>query len=265
MVMLVAITGCMICGCTGEAGENTPAVSDDSTETDTLLVYCGAGLRDPMDEIADVFKQKEGISVDYTYGGSAQLLSQIELVKQGDAYMPGAKSYIDSAAEKGFISKSEKTVYHVLGIIVPKGNPKDIQCLNDLTKEGVRVALGEPSGPAVGKAAKKMLEKDGLWEDVEKNCVVKSGTVNELLVYVSMDQADAAIIWEDLFNPKTMEMVDIPLDKGFVKVIPIGTLSFSENPKNAEKFMNFVSSDEGKAVFEKYGFTTYPSEKYENM
>ncbi|MCK4268932.1 MAG: substrate-binding domain-containing protein, partial [Methanogenium sp.] len=41
--------------------------------------------------------------------------------------------------------------------------------------------------------------------------------------------------------------------------------SFSENPKNAEKFMNFVSSDEGKAVFEKYGFTTYPSEKYENL
>ena len=95
--------------------------------------------------------------------------------------------------------------------------------------------------------------------------MVKSGTVNELHVYVSMNQADAAIIWEDLFNPKTMEMVDIPLDKGFVKVIPIGTLSFSENPENAEKFMNFVSSDEGKAVFEKYGFTTYPSEKYENL
>ncbi|MCK4270507.1 MAG: substrate-binding domain-containing protein, partial [Methanogenium sp.] len=151
MVMLVAITGCMICGCTEQVGENTPSVSDDSTNT--LLVYCGAGLRDPMDEIAEVFRQKEGISVDYIYGGSAQLLSQMELVKQGDAYMPGAKSYIDSAAEKGFISKSEKTVYHVLGIIVPKGNPKNIQCLDDLTKEGVRVAIGEPSGPAVGKAA----------------------------------------------------------------------------------------------------------------
>ncbi|MEA2035431.1 MAG: substrate-binding domain-containing protein, partial [Euryarchaeota archaeon] len=94
MVMLVALTGCMICGCTEQVGENTPSVSDDST--DTLLVYCGAGLRDPMDEIAEVFKQKEGISVDYIFGGAAQLLSQMELVKQGDAYMPGAKSYIDS-------------------------------------------------------------------------------------------------------------------------------------------------------------------------
>jgi len=263
MVLLIAISGCMICGCTEQVGETTPSVSDDSTNT--LLVYCGAGLRDPMDEIAEVFRQKEGISVNYIYGGSAQLLSQIELVKQGDAYMPGAKSYIDSAAEKGFISKSKKTVYHVMVIVVPKGNPKNIQCLNDLTKEGVRVAIGEPSGPAVGKAAKKMLEKDGLWEGVEKNCVVKSGTVNELLVYVSMDQVDAAIIWEDLFNPESMEMVDIPLEEGFVKVIPIGTLSFSENPKNAEKFMNFVSSDEGKAIFEKYDFTTYPSDKYENL
>jgi len=41
-------------------------------EGDSLLVYSGAGLRKPMDEIAQVFKEKYGIQIQYTYGGSAQ-------------------------------------------------------------------------------------------------------------------------------------------------------------------------------------------------
>ncbi|MDG6258022.1 MAG: molybdate ABC transporter substrate-binding protein [Methanomicrobiaceae archaeon] len=257
---LVVCAALFACGCT----ESQPAETGtpEAEAGGSLLVYCGAGMREPMDEIADLFEEQEGITIQYTYGGSAQLLSQIELYQTGDAYMPGATSYIDSAIAKGFVDKTEKVVYHVMAMVVPKGNPAGIQTLEDLTKPGVRVAIGEPTGPAVGQAAKKMLEKDGMWEAVEANCVVKSGTVNELLVYVSMNQADAAIIWEDLYNEEAMDLIDIPLEEGFVKVVPIGTLTFSENPENAEKFIRFVASDEGLAIFEKHGFTTYPDEKY---
>lgn len=255
----IVIVCLLVSGCTTQAPQ-TPSGQDQ----ESLLVYCGAGMREPMDEIAALFTEQTGIDIEYTYSGSAQLLSQIELYQTGDAYMPGAKSYIDTAIEKGFVDRTEPTVYHVLSIVVPTGNPADIQTVYDLAKPGVRVAIGEPSGPAIGKAARKMLEKDGIWAEVENNTVVKSGTVNELLVYISMGQADAAIIWEDLFNPETMEKVDIPMEEGFVKVVPIGTLTFSENPENAGQFIDFVTSDEGLAIFEKHGFTTYPDPKYES-
>jgi len=263
VLAILAIAALLMCGCTDQQVQTTPQTENEAHET--LLVYCGAGLREPMEEIAGVFEEKEGIGIEYTFGGSAQLLSQIELYQKGDAYMPGAKSYIDSAIEKGFVDKTEKVVYHVLCMVVPEGNPANVQSLADLATPGVRVAIGEPSGPAVGKAAKQILEKNGLWETVDANICesgVKSGTVNELLVYVAMNQVDAAIIWEDLYNPENMDLIEIPFEEGFVKVIPIGTLTFSENPENAEKFMNFVASDEGKAIFEKHGFTTYPSAKY---
>ena len=264
LVLLVALTSCMVCGCTETQAQTSDATPTPVVEENTnLMVYCGAGLREPMDVIAQKFTEKEGIDVKYTYGGSAQLLSQIELVKQGDAYMPGARSYIDSAIKKGFVDETENVVYHVMAIVVPKGNPANITTLEDLTNEKVRVAIGEPEGPAVGKAAKKMLEKDGLWEGVSDNTVVRSGTVNELLVYVSMNQADAAIIWADLYNPESMELIDIPVEEGFVKIVPVGTLSFSENKENAVKFMNFVASDEAKSVFREHGFDTYPDPKYE--
>lgn len=112
---------------------------------------------------------------------------------------------------------------------------------------------------------KKLLEKNNLWEGIQDNIVVQSGTVNELLVYLNMDQTDAVIIWEDLLNEETMDKVDIPVSAGFVKVVPVGMLTFTEKEDTAKQFIDFVSSDAGKAYFEEAGFDTYPCDKYSDL
>lgn len=238
-------------------------VVSGSAADGSLLVYCGAGMSEPMEEIADLFEEREGVEVQYTFGGSAQLLSQIELYQTGDLYVPGARSDIESAIERGFVDETRDVVYHVPCIVTPKGNPAGIDSLECLAEPGVRVALGDPTGPAIGKVSKKILESLGIWDEVGENVVAFSGTVNELLVYVSLGQADAAIVWEDLFNPDEMEMVEIPREKNEIKVVSIGTLIFSEDKEVAERFMNFVVSEEGKEVFVDHGFVAYPDPKYE--
>jgi molybdate transport system substrate-binding protein len=230
---------------------------------DSLLVYCGAGMMEPMEEIADLFFEEEGVEIQYTFAGAAHLLSQIELYQTGDLYMPGARSDIESAMEKGLVDETRDVVYHVPCIITPKGNPTGVESLEDLAEPGVRVVLGDPTGNPIGKISKKMLESLGIWDEVEDNIVAFSGTVNELLVYISLGQADAAIVWEDLFDSETMDKVEIPQEMNAIKVVSIGTLVFSEDEETAEKFMNFVASEEGKAVFADHGFVTYPDPKYE--
>jgi molybdate transport system substrate-binding protein len=230
---------------------------------DSLLVYCGAGMMEPMEEIASLFEEQEGVEIQYTFAGSAQLLSQIELYQIGDLYMPGARSDLEVAIEKGLVDETANVAYHVPCIITPKGNPAGVESLEDLAEPGVRVALGDPVGPCIGKLSKKMLESLGIWDEVEENVVAFTGTVNELLVYISLGQAGAAIVWEDLYDIDEMEKVEIPLEMNEIKVASIGTLVFSEDKETAEKFMNFVASDEGKAVFADYGYVTYPDPKYE--
>lgn len=264
-VLACVVAALFACGCTDQAATvhniQGTKLSDDA-EDPVLLVYCGAGMKDPMEEIAGLYRQERGVGIEYTYGNAAQLLSQIELLQSGDAYMPGARPYIQTAIDKGYVNRSVDVVYHVLIIAVPKGNPANITNLSDLTRPGVRVALGEPDGPAIGKAAQKMLQRDGLWEAVNANTVVTAATVNELVVYLEMGQADATIIWEDLYNPMTMDIVEIPKEMGVVDIVPIGSLNCSQNPSQADDFVNFVASDEAKAIFTKHGFTTYPSGKY---
>lgn len=86
-----------------------------------------------MEEIADLFEEQEGVEIQYNFGGSAQLLSQIELYQTGDLYMPGRPD-IESAIEKGFINKTANVVYHVPCLITPKGNPAGVETLEDLAE-----------------------------------------------------------------------------------------------------------------------------------
>ncbi|WP_292365690.1 MULTISPECIES: molybdate ABC transporter substrate-binding protein [unclassified Methanoculleus] len=262
IALLVAATAAFACGCTGTTVD-TPADSD--TTKPELLVYCGAGMREPMDEIAAAFTNETGIPINYVFGGSNTLLTQMNLTKMGDVYMPGATAYFDSARNMGLVGDESLVVYHVPVIAVPKGNPAGITSLEDLAKPGVRVVLGDNPATAIGKLTDKLLAKNKLLEDVEKNVVARGGTVNELLVYISMGQADAGIIWEDLYVPEKMDLIDIPNTENLVKIVPIGVLTSSEHSIEAEQFTAFVTSNEGKAIFTRHGFVTYPSDTYADV
>ncbi|MDK2890053.1 MAG: molybdate transport system substrate-binding protein [Methanoculleus sp.] len=262
IALLVAATAAFACGCTGTTAD-TPAAAD--TTKPELLVYCGAGMREPMDEIAAAFTNQTGIPINFIYGGSNTILTQMNLTKMGDVYMPGATAYFDSARNMGLVENESLVVYHVPVIAVPKGNPASITSLEDLAKPGVRVVLGDNPATAIGQLSDKLLAKNNLLEDVEKNVVSRCGTVNELLVYISMGQADAGIIWEDLYVPEKMDLVYIPNKDNMAKIVPIGVLTASEHPNEAEQFTAFVVSDEGKEIFTRHGFVTYPSDAYADV
>ena len=255
ILLMILVCSVITPGCIDDTQEQTP---------ESLLVYCGAGMRKPMDEIGSLFEEECGVSVNYNYAGSNTLLAQMELTQRGDVYMPGATYYFDCARDKGLTDYEQLIAYHVPVIAVPGGNPANITSLDDLTKPEVEVILGDPKAAAIGKLGDKILEKNGIYDVVDSNVIARGATVNELIIYISMKQADASIIWEDLvvYSDK-MEVVAIPVGQNIIKIVPIGTLTASEQNVTATKFVDFVASPEGKAIFEKHGFTKYPDEKYE--
>jgi len=167
--------------------------------------------------------------------------------------------YSTIARDKGFIDYEKSVAYHVPVIVVPKGNPANITCPDDLTNPGVRVALGDPGACAIGRLADKILEKNEIADAVLDHTVVYGTTVNALILYVSGGDVDAAITWGEtaLIAPNETMVIEIPAEENIIQTIPIGTLTFSENKESAEEFVFFVTSDYGKAVYEKHGFTPY--------
>ncbi|MBP1909072.1 molybdate ABC transporter substrate-binding protein [Methanolobus bombayensis] len=236
---------------------------DEQPSEEPLLVYCGAGMRKPMDEIGVLFEEEYGVPVQYNYAGSNTLLTQMELTGEGDVYMPGATYYFEVAAEKGFVDNISKVAYHVPVIITPVDNPENIDSLDDLANDDVSIVLGDPQAAAIGVLCEKMLTKKSIYNQTEENVVAKGATVNELVTYITLGQADASIVWEDLAREnEDVNIVEIAEYDNIIKIVPIATLTTSENSEMAAEFVDFVVSDEGRTVFEEYGFTLYPDEKY---
>lgn len=250
--LLACVTGCG--GNTDSAAnkDDTPAPPE---KQETLMVYCGAGLRTATDDIAQVFEDKNNVKIEYHYTGSAQNLTQIELTQEGDLYIPGALSYGEKAKEKGFVSDMKNICYHIPVIAVPEGNPAGIKTIADLAKPDVKVVLGDPEGPAIGKTSAKILEKANIYDTVKSNLVSTTATVNEIVTYLSMKQCDASIIWEDNANGvKGIEIIQIPPEQNDIKTVPVCVLNFSEKPELAQEFADFIVSQEGKDFFKKHGF-----------
>lgn len=220
-----------------------------------LMVHSGAGLSKAMDDMGQAFTKKYGAKVNFNYAGCAQLLSQMEINKQGDVFVGGSLNDMDVARQKGFADKYIEVAYHIPAIAVPKGNPAGISGLADLAKPGIRIILGDEQANAIGKKGAKILEKNKLKAAVEKNVVARAATVNEIVTQIGLKQGDAGFIFEDNgFEAKDIEVITIPKEQNAIDKVPVCVLCFTQKNELAQAFVDFTASEEGKAIFEKHGF-----------
>ncbi|WP_342771878.1 molybdate ABC transporter substrate-binding protein [Methanoculleus sp. UBA300] len=257
IVILVAFL--CTAGCTTQP--SATVTTDDNTNI-TLLVYSGAGLKKAMTEIGEVFTENYGIGVDYTFAGSGTLITQMDLSRKGDVFIPGGTPDYRIAQEKDLVEEPGYVAYHVPVIAVQKGNPHNITSVNDFARPGLKIALGGVNTTAIGRAGDKLFQKLGILDAVEANVVLRAPTINEVVVAMNMGTADAALLTLDQINPGTMDTIDIPQENGLTLIVPIGATTFTEHPDATQKFVEFVTSDEGKAIFAKHGFPTYPDPAY---
>jgi len=266
-IVMILSTVVMVggCGSNNSTSDNTSGNEEpagQSEESKSILVYSGAGLRKPIEELGQMFKEKTGILVEFSYGGSAQCVGQILTVNKGDAFLPGDVAELKPLIEKDLIDRQKPVVLHVPVLAVPQGNPAGVTCLNDLTKPGIKVVLGDQEANPIGKLSDKVLKEAGIFEQVGPNIVARAATVNEMFAYLAMKQAEASIIWEDnLVGNDKIELVKTSDFDKYIKTVPVVSLNCSENPDEATLFIDFVSSEEGIAVWEKWGFKPAPEAK----
>ncbi|HEX41496.1 MAG TPA: molybdate ABC transporter substrate-binding protein [Phycisphaerales bacterium] len=231
----------------------------DSEPAAELLLYCGAGIRPPVEQLADAFAAEHPVKVILDFAGSEVLLSRIRLSGRGDLYMPGDAHYVDLAENAGFVLSRRSVAYWVPVILVRKGNPKAIRSLRDLLKDDVRVGLGDPNACAIGRTAQQLLEKSGIaWADVEKNLKFKSMTVNELGLQIQARSLDAVIVWDALarYYEACGDMIAIDPEDNIISPIDVAVLSFTRKKDLAERFAAFLTSDKAREVFAGHHYHT---------
>ena len=224
-----------------------------------LLIYCGITMSRPMTEIAGIIEEKEDIKVIIIKGGSGNLLRSIEINGVGDLYLPGSDGYIDIAKEKGLIVDENLVGYNRAVIMVQKGNPFNISAnLENLANPDYYIVIGNPDSGSIGKETRRILKEEGIYEDVLQNAYELTTDSKDLVSALVEGKADIVINWYAVStwdeNANYMDVIPIGAEFAPPKKLILATLKTAKEPELAKIFMEYAISDEGQAIFEKYGF-----------
>jgi molybdate transport system substrate-binding protein len=239
------------------ASIGTPAEAQEKT----LTVFAAASMKNALDDINAAFLKATGTKVTASYAASSALAKQIEQGAPADIFASADLEWMDYSAQKKTIK--DDTRVNLLGnklvLIAPKDSRIDMVDIGpgfDLARligDG-RIATGEVTSVPVGKYAKGVLEKLGIWASVEKKFAM-ADNVRAALVLVSRGEAVLGIVYETdaKVDPNVKIVGAFPADSHPAITYPVAA-TVNAKPE-AAAYLNFLRSTTAKAVFEQYGFT----------
>ena len=243
---VTALAGC------GKDGTATPASSTGGL-SGTVTVFAAASLTESFKQIGKDFEAANpGVKVTFNFGASSALATQINQGAPADVFASAAPTNMKTVTDAGNADGVPATfVKNQLVIAVPKGNPKGIAGLADLTKPGVKVALCAEQVPC-GAAAKKALTT----AKVTITPVTQEPDVKAALSKVTLGEVDAALVYRTDAKAAAdkVDGVEFPESAGAINEYPIVVLKNAPNKAGAAAFVAYVRSDKGVGVLTNAGF-----------
>jgi molybdate transport system substrate-binding protein len=239
----------------------SPASSEGSFAGRTLEIFVGSASKPPTEAAVEAFEQKTQATVEAHYGGSGKMLADMKLAERGDVYFPGSSDYMEIAKREGlvFAETEKQVVYLIPAINVQKGNPHGVQGVQDLAKSGLRVGIARPDTVCVGLYGVEVLEARGLGEKVRPNIVTHAESCEKAAQLVSLKAIDAILGWEVFqhWDPDNIETVYLPPEQVTrIGYIPAAVAKSTDERALAEAFIEFLVSDEGRAIYRRWSYLT---------
>ena len=232
----------------GDAGKSAADTPDLTGHT--LMIYCGAGMTKPFQEIADSFKAATGCEMNVTYANAGQIQSQITTSEEGDMFIAGSAEELKPV--ESYVSESKALVKHIPVLAVQSGNPKNITSLAGLAEEGVSLIIGDIDSTPIGKIAKKALTDAGIFDKVQIEA--STATAPQMATAIAAGEADAAIIWKANCDAQGVAIVENSGLEDYIKTIPAASLSCSADHDASQAFLDYLNSGDVQEIWLKYGY-----------
>ena len=225
----------------------------DGGQDVTVTVYAAASLTKTFEAIGKEFEaEHDGVRVEFSFGGSADLVSQLQQGAPADVFASADAANMDKlTADDLQAGEPQDFASNTLEIATPPGNPAGIASFADLAQDGLNVVVCAPEVPC-GAAAVKAEEATG----VTLAPVSEEQSVTDVLAKVTSGEADAGLVYVTDVTGAGDAVTGVPFPESgdVVNTYPIVTLEDSDHADLAEEFVDLVLSDTGQTILEEAGF-----------
>ena len=262
-LILALLMALSLCACGGKPAEKLE-----------LTVFAAASMQETLTELGNKYMAaNENVSIVFNFDSSGTLKTQIQEGADVDIFISAGQKQmnqldISASADvntEGLDLVLEGTRFDILenkvALSVPEGNPAGINSYDDMVaglKDGsIMLAMGNSDVP-VGQYTQKILAYFELSEEelATAGCITYGGNVKEVTTQVSEATVDCGVIYQTDAFSAGLTVVDTATAEMCGQVIyPAAVMNVSKNTEAAKAFLEYLTTDEADAVFEKVGFT----------
>lgn len=233
-------------------------------QPERIHFYAAAGLSEAVVEIAAAWEADGGTPpVLPVFASSSTLARKIREGAPAQLFLSGNAQWLDYLVKETARVRSDSRLdllSNQLVLVVPPGNPANIQAPADLTKKLHGIAIGDPDEVAAGGYAVAWLKAAGIWHQVKRE-LRPSKDVREALAHVEEGDVDAGIVYLTDATVGDVEVV-AQLDSRLGPPIrfPLALLDPPGKDETlapaAVSFYRYLTSPHAAAIFRKHGFLT---------
>lgn len=227
-----------------------------------LRVFAAAGTAPAMKEIAAEFTRRTGTVVVFNFANAGTLARQIIAGADFDLFFSANNKWMDTVDERGLINRKTRVALLTdeMVIIVPKGAKAAAEFAKPRANQVFtgRFAIGDKS-TLIGLYAEEALTRLGWWAPLQP-CLCAGTTVNQVLNYVVLGEADAGVVFRSIAfcAADRVDVVEtIPTELHRPVRFPIAA-AVSAGPE-ALQLLQFIKAE--NVTFKKYGWNLCIPEK----
>lgn len=236
------------------------ALADSKPE---LTIFAASSLTDAFEELGEEFEeQNPDVEVRFNFAGSSVLLAQLQQGATVDVFASADPDKMEAAEKDGLVRNPRLFAKNSPVLVVPEGNPADVDTLQDLAKPDLTLVLAQNGVPIAGYTAEILTKANARYgRDFEgrimENVVSRETDVRTSANRIAFGEADATFVYASDVTPKVrdkVEVVSIPEELNVAATYPIAITSNAPAPGLARDWTELVLSDRGQLVMEEWGF-----------
>jgi molybdate transport system substrate-binding protein len=215
-----------------------------------------------------------GLLVRQIKAGGTVTVGNMTWTVKPDVYLAGLRAVKEQIATGLLIGPAVPYATNTLTIMVAKDNPAHIRGLADLGNTGLKLAMPNPEFEGVARQIQSSLLKAG--GDALLLAVyttkLKAGETQlthihhrQTPLWIMQGHVAAGVTWqseamfeEQIGNP--ISHVDIPADQNTTAIYAGALVKGAAHAEAATRWLDFIRSPQGLAIFERYGFKPYAGE-----